>query len=185
MNKLTIGLCLPTGDSVKADFALSLFAMDIPENVQLKVFNIQYSLVCQARETLVEDALAAEVDYILFIDSDIKVPKNFLTELLNHNKAIVCCNYSRKAPPYCGATKAVHGVSSYKSDVAPLGGALIKASVFEQLEKPYFPVEYDGNSFIGEDIGFCNKVIEKGFEIIIDNALSYQLGHIGSKAFYL
>jgi hypothetical protein len=59
---------------------------------------------------------------------------------------------------------------------------LIKTSVFERIEKPWFPITWneENGDYTGEDWNFCAICQENGIDIYIDHDLSKQIGHIGS-----
>ncbi len=58
---------------------------------------------------------------------------------------------------------------------------LIRTSVFNALQKPYFNLAAEGDQLRGEDYYFCEKARAAGFEIWCDGDLSTQIGHIGQK----
>ena len=55
------------------------------------------------------------------------------------------------------------------------------------MDLPYFSVTWneDYTNLVGEDIYFCKKLKEKGYDILIDNEASQYIAHIGSKTFKL
>jgi hypothetical protein len=66
-----------------------------------------------------------------------------------------------------------------------MGCMLTDITVFDQIEKPYFPVTWmpEANDYLGEDINFCQAVRAKGYKIFVDDILSRQLNHLGTFAF--
>ena len=65
------------------------------------------------------------------------------------------------------------------------GFILIKRGVFESLTYPWFkPIFYEiGNcfDFCAEDVGFCKRIIEKGYKIYVDPRV--RIGHIKETIF--
>ena len=61
------------------------------------------------------------------------------------------------------------------------GVMLIKLSVFDKLEQPWFPVEWNPalNDYTGEDWAFCAALERAGIPIHIDAGLSREIGHVG------
>ena len=62
---------------------------------------------------------------------------------------------------------------------------LIKTSVFDKLEKPYFaePINSEDRQLIPEDNFFCMNALKAGFELWCDLGISMQLGHLGTKEY--
>jgi len=64
-------------------------------------------------------------------------------------------------------------------DYTGLGFMLVKKGVFESLDYPWFrPVEKqigDMVDFTMEDVGFCLRAREKGFEVLVDPGI--KVGH--------
>jgi hypothetical protein len=57
---------------------------------------------------------------------------------------------------------------------------MIKASIFAKLEEPYFYFEQlPNNKILGEDIYFCIKAKDAGFDTWVDHDLSMGIKHIG------
>ena len=66
-----------------------------------------------------------------------------------------------------------------------LGCMLVKREVFETLEKPYFKISWDDqhDSLMGEDIYFCTRANEAGYEVWLENDLSKNIAHVGTKSY--
>jgi hypothetical protein len=71
-------------------------------------------------------------------------------------------------------------------------------AVFDKLKKPYFaepPVwmfnqlcqqtRFKEDDVVGEDTYFCLNARAAGFDIWCDGSLSLEIGHIGTKVFYI
>jgi hypothetical protein len=57
---------------------------------------------------------------------------------------------------------------------------LVKTKVFKAMEEPYFYFEQLGNNkILGEDIYFCIKAKDEGFDTWVDHDLSKGIRHIG------
>jgi len=63
--------------------------------------------------------------------------------------------------------------SLFKCDAVGFGALLMKREVLEGTPEPWFTVDYRA----GEDIAFCVKAKEHGFNIYCDSR--YKLGHLG------
>lgn len=114
--------------------------------------------------------------HILFIDSDVVPRKNTLRTLLKHNKDIVTGVY-----PMCQNGALMWSVNRgdgfvtelptdpFKIESCGFGIVLVKTSVFESIEWPYWETQYKpGHRVMGEDIYFCHKARQAGFDIWCD-----------------
>lgn len=184
--KVLVGI--PAGRLIETETATSLIGMK--RNCRLGVFApIGYS-VDTARNLVVEHALEIGYDYILWIDSDIIVPKDILTKLLAHKEDIVSGVYSYKV---IGATEAVakkygpdgiyldlqlDDVRAMKGlqeiDAVGFGCILTSTEVFKKMKPPYFIYDDD----MGEDVYFCKNAQALGYKVWLDPAI--KCGHIGS-----
>lgn len=143
------------------------------------------------RNSLAEDALKTNSEYLFFLDDDVIGPNDGLLTLLSLKLPIVCGLYWAKKPkesrclgawmknpsekygyvPITGEQKGRH----IQVDVTGLGFALIHRSVFEKLSKPYFDWPVSGPS---EDFWFFEKVWnELQIKPVID--MDIRCAHIG------
>lgn len=147
-----------------------------------------------ARNHCVKVFLEDYCDYLLFIDDDITPPLNMLEVLLAHDKDVVgslsfCMSYNDEGllAPFAVSTrknendeqKQYIGNGLEEVDATGASCLLIKRKVLEDMERP-FCFKYKSNGLLeqGEDLTFCDKVKEMGFEIWVDfNLVS---GHIKS-----
>jgi hypothetical protein len=61
------------------------------------------------------------------------------------------------------------------------GMVLIRKEVFEKTPKPWFWFDTTAKGgTIGEDIYFCAKAFDSGFDTIVDHDLSKHIRHIGT-----
>jgi hypothetical protein len=184
-----VAVCVPSGELLHADFALSLAALLRQTRVErISLFNQRMSLLPESRNALVRDALADDATHILWLDSDMIVPSITLDRLLAHDAPIVGATYLRRTPPHrllgepdinqCGAPEGMTRMVSM-----PFGCLLVQANLFRALAAPWFRLDYEGAQPIGEDIGFCRHVRPLIAEAIFnDDWLTTQVSHIGSTA---
>jgi len=143
---------------------------------------------------LARQALEEKADYLLWLDSDMRFPKETIGHLILRNKPIVAANYSTRRMPvkpvammdgggkidrvYTGPES--EGLQSV--DYVGMGVMMTKREVFEKLDAPWFAIPYStvGNHYIGEDVFFCRKAREAGYEITLDHDLSQHVKHIGT-----
>ena len=166
------------------------------------MINIQFlksSILYISRDNLVEAALRAQADYIMFLDSDQIIQKDTIDKLASHldnGEDIVTTLIFRKDPPYqpCVFSKQKElenkQISLKYYDIETedltkpfyvescgLGCAMIKLDIFKNIKQPWFlPRPYTG-----EDISFMWEARQKGYKILCDPTI--EVGHIGQKNF--
>lgn len=184
-----VAVCVPSGELLHADFALSLAAMLRQTRVErVSLFNQRMSLLPESRNALTRDALADNATHILWLDSDMIVPSIALDRLLAHDAPIVGATYLRRTPPHrllgepdanqCGAPEGMTRMVSM-----PFGCLLVRAELFHAMTQPWFRLDYEGARPIGEDIGFCHRARPLIADAIFnDDWLTTRLAHIGSVA---
>lgn len=146
---------------------------------------------CGARNALVEETLAGDYSHLWFMDDDHAFAPNILLRLLEHDLPLVLPACLTRAAPFPMVTFTerleddekgnAQYVPLYLPEHEPQGlvkieaggtaGMLISREILEAMEPPWF--EY---GFASEDILFCQKARELGFDIYCD--LSIRLGHI-------
>lgn len=145
---------------------------------------------------LVDNALAHGCSHLFIVEDDSTFPKDAVTRLLAHDKEVVTglCR-SRQAPflPYIySGLDGEKGLSWYpltakdsgliKVAATGMGGILIKTSVFEKLERPYFRNYFVGEQEWGQDVIFGKALIDAGvdvwcdLDIIIDHMTQCTIG---------
>lgn len=193
---MKVGVCVPTRDSVSNRFAYCLSQLTArlaSTNTEYELFFEEGSILPQQRITLVQIALDRQCSHILFLDSDMVFPANIVHELLKHDQDMVACNYSTRTQPYRSVafletdtyentlekTEGLHTVAA-----VGLGISLIKSDIFENIDTPYFKFEWSDeyNSYVGEDIYFCQQLTSAGYNIYVDASLSNRCAHIGAIA---
>lgn len=200
-----IAVCIPAHDQVA-----TMFAYDLASLVQhtargplssgalegMALAFVTGTYVHRARQDLAEYALEIGADYVLWLDSDMRFPRDALIRLLMHDRAIVGINYSaRTVPPDFTAIKrvadgeddgerCVTGPDSTGLErVDAIGGGvmLVRTDVYRAIaEKPWYWYDYRDDTHYGEDVYFCLKAKEAGFQPFVDHDLSRACAHIGS-----
>ncbi|CAB5083047.1 Anp1 [Burkholderia cenocepacia] len=192
-----VGVCIPSGDMVHADFAMSLAALAFTTRHPIALLNAKGSLVVTNRNTLVDQAAQLDCEWLLFLDSDLVFPRDTVARLIAHDKDIVGATYCKRVPPYEVLGRTLTGERLEAAfglvEVAglPTGCLLVRRAVFDALRRPYFrtPAHEDGDvdgmpaHIEGEDYYFCRVAREAGFSVWLDVDLTMQLGHIGQQIF--
>lgn len=199
---MKIAIAIPSGDTLHADMAFSLMAaldhiVRHRRDIGYTLLTEKNSLLHVGRHRLVCLALGMKVDAILFVDSDMVVPYDFISRLCDASKDIIGCNALRRYPPHqsCGENldgSPIHYGQSGQSVVSRIGTGviLINTKVFKDIGPPYFETRWEMEepektavSWVGEDFVFCSRAIEKGYKIHCHHDLSKQIYHLGVKPY--
>lgn len=197
---MKILIAIPCMDMVAAAFSQSLAMLH--RVGQCYVMHMAGSLVYDARNKLAAKAVELECDYVMWFDSDMVFEPDTLERLIAHDKDIVTGIYHRRSGSYKpvlfkeltdngdGTFTAVDYLD-YPTDglfkVAGMGFGcvLMKTSVLFDMAvnmKDWFTP----NGRIGEDLSFCHRATQLGYEIWADPSI--RLGHVGNmiitKEFY-
>jgi hypothetical protein len=178
---MKILICIPYTGYVAPQAAYSLIPMACHarnKGVSVDMLPIGLSLVYTAREEAVKAFLQGEYDSLLFVDSDMVVPVDLLTKLIEADKDIVSALAFKRTPGYepcifkeCNEQDAKFYLDYPKglTEIEGVGMActLIKRRVFETVPQPwYFP-----HKVLGEDLSFCVRARAAGFRIYCDTTL--------------
>jgi hypothetical protein len=205
-----IAICVPARDTMEMETAQSIVAMSTQFSVDfvatgqasLQFYWMNGTLLPDMRNDLVKAALAAGATHLLWIDSDMRFPKDALTRLLAHDAPIVGANYvQRKRPVKPTAARvapngervwvytppAEHQKTQLEAvESLGLGLCLIEAAVFEVVPAPWFSMVWSDakGQHMGEDVFFFRKV-KSAIDVdpMIDHALSREVYHIGKHSY--
>jgi GT2 family glycosyltransferase len=178
---MRILLCIPYTGYVAPQAAYSLIPMACHarnKGVSVDMLPIGLSLVYTAREEAAKTFLEGDYDALLFVDSDMVVPVDLLTKLIEADKDIVSALAFKRVPGYepcifkeCNEQDAKFYLDYPKGlvEIEGVGMActLIKRKVFETVQEPwFFP-----HKILGEDLSFCVRARAAGFRIYADTEL--------------
>lgn len=187
---MKIAICVPHVGDVKALFALSL-AQLTARTLMVRTNFIAFYFddggpLEYKRTNLARRALADNVDWILWLDSDHTFPPDTLLRLLDADRPIIGCNYaSRRSRQAIGFTldgrelRPGRGIETVGA--LGMGVFLTRADVFKAIPQPWFASKFVGEAFLGEDVHFCNQGKAAGFPVAVDHDLSNEVGHIGEQ----
>jgi hypothetical protein len=197
---MRIAVLIPARGQMEVATAFDLVAMCAytikTTNHDIDLFTSSGTLIFDQRNNLVKTALDIKADYLLFVDADMRFPKDTLKILMAHDKDIIGVNATTRSEPVKPTAKNMHINEDNSIDWMPIysnaktgidmadgigcGVMLIKRKVIEGMEEPYFYFEQlPGNKILGEDIYFCVKAKDAGFDTWVDHDLSKQIKHIG------
>lgn len=197
----TIAICIPARGQMEVGTAFDLARMvnHVVRNTEhtINLYTSMGTLIFDQRNNMVDDALAEGADYILFIDADMRFPRDTIERLIAHGKGIVGVNATTRSVPVKATAKNLvideEGACNWKqissknktgieqADGIGCGVMLISKETLEAIQKPWFFFELlPENKLLGEDIYFCIKAKDAGIETFIDHDLSQEIGHVGN-----
>ena len=197
-HSIRLALCIPCRDMMHSACSYSLYNLAkvlTSIGIEHKLFLSPGTLIANQRHELVLAAQEWEATHVLFIDSDIVFSPNNVINLLDFDEEIVGAAYSKRVEPII--TTAWHKIDDWNSHVIveeqtdshikveamALGFCLIKTSVFDKLELPWFQLGFYKNQYTGEDIEFFRKCNNADIPIWLDIQTTCELGHLGTKEF--
>lgn len=197
---MRFAICIPARGQMEVQTAFDLAAlvgyMCKTTDHELDIYTASGTLIFDQRNSLVKTAIDAKCDYIVFIDADMRFPKDTIMRLLKHDKDIIGVNATTRSEPVKPTAKNIQieedgscswlpiysnvmtGISQV--DGIGCGVMMIKTDIISKLEKPYFYFEQLPNEkILGEDIYFCIKARDAGITTWVDHDLSMEIKHIG------
>ena len=139
------------------------------------------------REWFLEASLKQGATHILWLDTDMSVPRELAVLLAMHDRPVVACNYrvrqgsgftahrgdGRGADPETSTGLEPSSMSAWaRCSCGPTSST--------GLGRPWF--RHGLNDFggdVGEDVMFCRGLARAGYTVYIDHDLSKKVGHIG------
>jgi len=180
-------ICVPAMDMVATGFCQSL-AMLQKGGHEVSIMFQCGSLIYDARNKLAKEALKLGAEYTMWFDSDMIFEPDTMLKLLKDDKDIVSGMYFRRSPPYTLVAFGELDCNNRKWTDAKIpdrlervggvgfGCVLIKSEVlFEVAAK--FKTWFDPMNGFGEDLSFCWRAKECGYDVWLDPKVS--LGHVG------
>ena len=179
--KIMVGV--PSGGTIKAKTATTLVGLAQLPNT---IFHFRHgNFSFENREKLADAAVQLNCSHLFLVDGDMSFDPHVLTQLLALDKDIVGANYHYRYLPLENTVRLLGSMTGelpkepFQCYSVPSGCTLIKTKVFRTLQKPYYTWEQDqqGNISATEDVLFCERANQAGFEVWCDPTLSVQ--HIG------
>lgn len=188
----------PTRDTVPAAFAVDLAQLYAytrergPWGAEVTVGFVASTYIHVGREWFLEASLKQGATHVLWLDTDMSVPRELAVLLSMHEVPIVACNYRvRQDSGLFTAFRDEQRIQTHADstglaavDYCGMGAMLMRADVVAELPRPWFRHGLnDHGGDIGEDVGFCRALRATGYTIYIDHDLSKQVGHIGQHTY--
>ena len=180
-------VAIPTNKYIEPETFKSIFDLDVPTGYKLDFQYFYGYQIDQIRNLIAE--WGKRYDYLLSVDSDIILPKDALVKMLDADKDIVSGLYIQRIPN----THTVEiymvnqqgGVSNIPSELlfkhnglvevaaCGFGCCLVKGEVLKKMQYPHFEYKSALNhaDTVSEDVYFCIKARENGFEVWADNTI--------------
>ena len=169
-------------------FGASLTGLSAPEGTTVKwIFG--HDIAANAN-LLVREMYAREADWLWILGDDHSFSPGILEKLLAHDVDIVVPLCLMRNPPYRPVIYSESAADGTRRRVdlddhpfgglipvhsAGSGGMLVKRSVFDAVEDPWFESGVQSSVQLGEDVYFCDKARAAGASIYAD--LDVSLGH--------
>jgi hypothetical protein len=199
VKKSKLAVCIPTRDTLHSAHAMCLLELvkfNTMHNIDTHVFMNASTVLLTQRERLATSAIELDSEYVLWLDSDMTFPATTAVRLLAHNEPVVAANYVTRSMPLKGVAYTSNGDwSSWLSfekteslaevERVGMGCFLMKTELFSKLSKPWFEFKWnpESNDYSGEDFILCQKLLDAGYKIKVDTALSHDIRHLGTYGF--
>lgn len=189
MNKILIGV--PTAEFARrADFYDYFNQLLKPDGTLVLMAHGQSP--ARNRNIMIRYALDNDCSHVLFIDDDTAFKPSLLYDLLKHDVDIVTGLYLMRNYPhqpiifdesYNDGRCRYHFLDNKENGLIEivncgLGACLIKTDVFRAIEEPWIRLGELEKDHWCDDIGFFNRVREKGFKLHCD--LDVPVGHMAT-----
>lgn len=198
----TILVGIISGGTVRSELVPCLFgAIEV-----LKGHGVGINIACQIggyaaqnRNELAKLAKHHKSDYLMFIDNDMLFPNSGIQRLLDADKDIIGVHYNARPKPggpivstvktddpwnNANFGKTIEGLPAqmFKCFSVGTGFTLIRTSVFDKLEYPWFVSgETEQWGPFTEDVDFCRKANAAGIEVWCNPTI--EVKHIGTKEY--
>lgn len=194
--KLAISICSNRPFPPRAAIALSMMvhyltAYGVPFGLLTR---LQASLLPQARQDCLDEALADGCTHQLWVDDDIEMPADCVLRMLHSMKEnphmdVIAVNYCRKQDELQYTAEGLDGkmmVSSNKLGLEEvstcgMGLMLVRLDKLRYIPSPHFSIEWssDYGKYRGEDRFFIKKLRDEGLRVFVDHGISNYTQHWG------
>lgn len=169
-------------------FVDALLHIQVPDGTIIQP--VSGSSVAENRNIAIDLALKTTAEWVFFLDDDHVFDPRILLDLLDRNVDVVGALYCRRSDPFepliydhvredmwVSPRKLADGESGMiQVKAIGAGGLLVRRRVFEAMQPPYFRLGQILSDQWGDDLDFCRRVTEAGFDIWCD--LDVKMGHM-------
>ena len=191
-------VCVPSTGTWMAETAkcvalmfshFSLYKVKGAASQRISLLSIQASMLSTSREMAVRKALTGGYTHLMFVDSDMIIPVDTAKRFLERRKPFIAANCTTRKFPVeqVGHTMEGERLDSRGrtglEEVQHVGLAvsMVDVEVLKRLRPPLFLMDWIPQlaTYCGEDVYFCQKLLEVGETIYIDHDVSQKVLHIG------
>lgn len=207
MKGLHLAICIPGGEMpMESVRSFGLMLMNL-QSGPIELANGQFfthislhfassSILPYVRACVIDEGLRGGATHFLLLDSDMTYPPHVARTLLAHRRPFVACNATTRRPPIRWCAKRMdgeimdsnEGKGLERAKYVGLAVCLVERRVLTGTKPPRFPITWeekdDGSGesgWVGEDVNFCRKARESGFQPMVDHDLSREIGHVGAR----
>lgn len=204
---IELAICVPCHGDWKTGFGRSMVAMTQRltgwrpnpklgiKSFRFRLFTQSTSMLVKSRHNLIVAALRAKCTHILCLDADMTFPQDTAIRMLMRDKEVVGVNATTRSYPVNHIAHDLNGeridsrkkYGMQKCQHVGMAVMLLNAEIFKspEMSPPLFMMEWipDIEDYCGEDVYFCAKIHQAGYDIWVDHDLSHEVGHIGSQVF--
>ncbi len=163
-----------------------------------------HTYIDQNRNDLCAAALVSDATHVLWLDDDMRFPKDALLRLMERGVDVVGANYpSRRVENGIAPVTIKHiggegaenpaercytrpdSTGIEEVDAVGFGCLLMRTSAIAAIPHPWFEqfFDHDNERWVGEDVDFCMKLKAEGIRAYIDHDLSKEVSHTGTFEF--
>lgn len=186
-------IAVPTAKYIESETFRSIYDLTVPGDMEVNFRYFAGYQIDHIRNMIAASAKA--YDYLLAVDSDMVLPKDTLVRLSSHDVGYVSGVYVKKRLDLVeyelykkneqGKLESMTPVnkSIFPIDASGFGCVLMKTSILDSIESPYFfNTTYDPSALtLSEDLYFCKKLRNAGVIMWADPLVV--CGHIGSHVY--
>lgn len=181
-------IAVPTADAILPETVKGIYELETAGCECSFTYVAGYDCA-RARNLIAQRAITEKADYLLSVDSDVVLPSDALANMLEHGEDIVIGFYARRGR-FDGTTTVVRkgskdhidalkadeieklreqGVAKLDVKAGGMGCALIRTSVFERLDYPYYKFQlYKSGNYLSEDYYFFQQCRNAGMNVYLD-----------------
>lgn len=193
---MRVFMAIPSMETVPIETFMSFVLLQKPEGMDVKVGNMRGALIYNSRNELARQAIAAEADYVLWIDSDMVFAPDLLQRMMKvcteNDISFLTALCFRRKPPFTPTLfdrldKMEHGASyttlmsvpegRFKVGGCGFAGVLMTLDVLLSVSARFGGRMFDPMEGFGEDVAFCWRARQCGYDIWCDSDI--EMGHVG------
>lgn len=188
---------MPAQGAVKSKTSLCLAELCLKYGHRVTaVWTLDGTYLHRMREKLMKAAVDSDATHLMFIDSDVIFPPDGMEQLLRQQKTVIGGTYRLKNPTQKIAAHKPLGTEygpgremklsdtpkgTHEVRAIPTGFMLVDLNAVRNIPQPWFDFSPNDDSFMGEDVWFCEKLREHGHQIFLDPTIP--IGHLGDIVF--